>query len=99
MTDQPLNREQRRAAERAKPDQQQDNLLPQSENNPAFSGSGGGPGDDSAAYTGRPDQDVTRLTGPGTGGATEDRGRITNREDIHLGTQPNAGTSQAPERK
>jgi hypothetical protein len=99
MTDQPLNREQRRAAEHGKPDNPQDNLLPQSENNPAFSGSGGGPGDDSASYTGRPDQDVTRLTGAGTGGATEDRGRITNREDIHLGTQPNAGTSRAPDRK
>ncbi len=91
MTDQPTeNREQRRAADHGSPDNPQDNLRPESENNPAFGGSGGGPGDDSQAYTGRSDQDVTRLTGSGTGGATEDSGRVTNREDIHLGNQPNS---------
>jgi hypothetical protein len=88
--DQPLNREQRRAAEHGGGDDRQDNLLAESENNPAFSGSGGGPGDDSAAYTGRPDQDVTRLTGAGTGGATESDGRLPHHEGIHLGNQPNS---------
>ncbi len=90
MTDDTLNREQRRAAERGTADNPQDNLRPESQNNPAFSGSGGGPGDDSAAYTGRPDQDVTRLTGTGTGGATEDDDRVTNHEGVHLGNQPNS---------
>jgi len=84
------NRAQRRAADHPSPDNRQDNLRPESENNPAFGGSGGGSGDDSESYTGRPDQDVTRLTGAGTGGATEDDDRITNREGIHLGNQPNS---------
>ena len=96
MTDQPLNREQRRAAEHGTPDNRQDNLLTESENRagvgatgPAESDAGG------VALT----QENTALTGAGSGGATQDRGRITNREDIHLGTQPNAGTSRAPDRK
>jgi len=90
MTKQPGNREQRRAEERGIPDNPQDNLLHESENNPAFSGSGGGQGDDSESYAGRPDQDVVRQTGAGSGGATEDDGRITNREGIHLGNRPNS---------
>jgi hypothetical protein len=52
---------------------------PQAQANPAF----GRGGDDQAAYTGRPDQDVTRQTGAGTGGATEGNERIVGREGIH----------------
>ena len=98
MTDQPLNREQRRAAEHGSPDNRQDNLLPESENNQG-STAGTDMGEGGVALTGRPDQENTALTGPGSGGATQDRGRITNREDIHLGQQPNAGTSRSPQRK
>jgi hypothetical protein len=86
----PMNREQRRAAEHGGQDQRQDNLRPESENNPALSGAGGGPGDDQGSYTGRPDQDVTRLTGAGTGGATESDGRVPHHEGMHLGNQPNS---------
>ena len=100
MTDEPLNREQRRAAEHGTPDNRQDNLLTESENHAGLGATAGAIGEaGGVAHTGRPDQENTHLTGPGSGGATQDRGRITNREDIHLGTQPNAGTSQAPERK
>jgi hypothetical protein len=52
---------------------------PQSEANPAF----GRGGDDQESYTGRPDQDVTRQTGAGTGGATEGTERVVDREGIH----------------
>jgi hypothetical protein len=52
---------------------------PESQANPAF----GRGGDDQEAYTGRPDQDVTRQTGPGTGGATEGNKRVIDREGIH----------------
>jgi hypothetical protein len=96
MTDEPLNREQRRAAEHGTPDNRQDNLLTQSENQAGLGATSGAIDEaGGVALT----QENTHLTGPGSGGATQDRGRITNREDIHLGTQPNAGTSQAPERK
>ena len=88
--DQPGNREQRRAERFGHADGLQDNHQPASENNPAVSGAGGGPGDDSGSYTGRPDQDVTRLTGAGTGGATESDGRLPHHEGMHLGNQPNS---------
>jgi hypothetical protein len=52
---------------------------PESQANPAF----GRGGDDQESYTGGPDQDVTRQTGAGTGGATEGNERIVNREGIH----------------
>ena len=55
----PLNREQRRHPEKQLP------LDPDEKNNPAFSEQT----DDS--YAGRADQDVTRNTGTGAGGATE----------------------------
>jgi hypothetical protein len=81
-----LNREQRRAQAfgkgRVTPDPA--NPWPASEENPAF----GRGGDDQAAYTGRPDQDVTRLTGPGTGGATETDGRRPH----HEGARPGQST-------
>ena len=35
------------------------------------------------AVTGSPDQDVTRRTGPGTGGATETAGRMPHHEGVH----------------
>ena len=34
--------------------------------------------------------DVTRLTGAGTGGATESDGRLPHHEGMHLGNQPNS---------
>jgi hypothetical protein len=66
--------------------ERQDNLLPESQNNPAH----GRGGDDQEAYTGRPDQDVTKATGAGTGGATESDGRVSHHEGVHLGNQPNS---------
>ncbi len=92
MTDQqePLNRAQRRADRFGGADNRQDNLLHEADNNPAFGGSGGGEGDDSESYAGRPDQDVVRQTGAGSGGATESDDRLTHHEGIHLGNQPNS---------
>lgn len=52
---------------------------PESRPNPAF----GHAGDDGAASAGRPDQDVTRTTGAGAGGATEGAERVVDREGIH----------------
>ena len=54
---------------------------PESQPNPAF----GRGGHDQEAYTGRPDQDVTRNTGAGAGGATEGGERVVDREGIHGG--------------
>jgi hypothetical protein len=77
-----MNREQRRHPERFP----QETDEAEAKDNPAY-GTGGA---DQEAYTGRPDQDVTRLTGPGTGGATESDGRVPNHEGVHLGNQPNS---------
>ena len=74
----PLNREQRRAQRFGHKKHEQDA-------NPAF-----GTGDDSASYAGRPDQDVVRTTGAGTGGATETDTRVGGHEGAHLGNQPNS---------
>jgi hypothetical protein len=52
---------------------------PESEANPAF----GRGGEEREAHTGRPDQDITKLAGPGTGGATEGAERVVDREGIH----------------
>lgn len=90
MTDQPLNREQRRAAERGTPDNRQDNVVPESQNKSANRAGGAGQADDSAPDAAEPGQDVARQAGAGSGGATEDDDRITNREGIHLGNQPNS---------
>jgi hypothetical protein len=38
----------------------------------------------SEAHTGTGDQDVTRLTGPGTGGATETAGRRPHHSGAHI---------------
>jgi hypothetical protein len=48
-----------------------------------------GEGDDAEAFAKRGSGDVTRLTGAGTGGATESEGRVTHHEGVHLGNQPN----------
>jgi hypothetical protein len=75
---QPLNREQRRAARfgRHRPDPHEP--WPVNKPNPAL-------GD---AVAGRPDQDQTDLTGPGTGGASEPDGRTPHHEGTHPGTKP-----------
>jgi hypothetical protein len=76
------NREQRRREKFGKhgpATHSPDEAWPESVPNPAF-GRGGA---DQAAYTGRPDQDVTRNTGAGAGGATEGDDRIVDREGIH----------------
>ena len=76
------NREQRRREEFGKhgPATHDPNApWPESVPNPAL----GRGGDDQAAYAGRPDQDVTRRTGTGAGGATEGGERIVDREGIH----------------
>jgi hypothetical protein len=56
---------------------------PESRPNPAY----GHAGVDEAA-AGRPDQDVTRTTGAGAGGATEGAERVVDREGIHGGNSP-----------
>ncbi|HET9490159.1 MAG TPA: hypothetical protein VFR64_10460 [Methylomirabilota bacterium] len=54
---------------------------PESVPNPAL----GRGGDDQEAYAGRPDQDVTRNTGPGSGGATQGEGQRPQREGVRPG--------------
>jgi hypothetical protein len=75
------NREQRRREKFGKPGNvaRSPDPWPESRPNPAF----GQGADDQAAYTGRPEQGVTRNTGPGTGGATEGDDRVIDREGIH----------------
>src|SRR5688572_9445364 len=65
----PLNREQRRAQKfgRAGKVHQHDPEAPWPENTP--NAALANPTGDQAAHTGRPDQDVTHQTGPGSGGA------------------------------
>ena len=79
------NREQRRREKFGKAGKvsQHDPLdpWPQSEGNPALKSVTG----DQAAHTGRPDQDVTHQTGPGTGGATETADRKQEHEGAHQG--------------
>jgi hypothetical protein len=76
--DEPQNREQRRAARfgRHRPDPHEP--LPR-DADPALGGD---------AVAGRPDQDQTDLTGPGTGGATQSDGRTPHYEGTHPGTKP-----------
>jgi hypothetical protein len=57
---------------------------PESEANPAF----GRAGEEKEAHTGRPDQSVTKLAGPGTGGATETADRTPAHEGAHPGVTP-----------
>ena len=86
----PMNREQRRRQKfRRAQNAPQDNLRPQSENNTAFvaplsadADLDEGPKD---ALTASNTQGETKLTGPGTGGATESGERITHHEGVHMG--------------
>lgn len=90
MTDEqepPKNREQRRAERHRKAvDTPQDNLRPQSSNNPTFGRSeiraDHSFGTPTSAHTGQPDQDQTSMTGPGTGGATESGERVVHHEGM-----------------
>ena len=77
--EQPMNREQRRAQKFGKHRPTADQPWPPSEPNPAVG---------SDAVAGRPDQDQTDLTGPGTGGATQSDGRTPHYEGVHPGTKP-----------
>ena len=72
------NREERRREQFGKTRSNADSQWPASEPNPAF-------GD---AFAGRPDQDQTDLTGPGTGGATQSDGRTPHVEGAKPGTKP-----------
>jgi len=91
----PQNREQRRAERhRRATDVRQDNLQPQSLNNPTFNRTdelvNPAFGEGKRALAGRPDQDQTELTGPGTGGATESAERIPEQPAQNpRGSQPN----------
>ena len=81
------NREERRRAKFGKAGKvHQNNPIgpwPESEANPALRNATG----DETAHTGGPDQDVTHLTGPGTGGATETAERTPAHEGMHPGTK------------
>jgi hypothetical protein len=73
------NREQRRREKYGKAGGVTKEPWPASETNPALKRAG----DDHAAHSGQPDQDVTHQTGAGTGGATEGDERVVDREGIH----------------
>lgn len=85
---QPLNREQRRAQRFGPNDERQDDLQPQSANDPAFGRGRAGTGDASAEFAGG-NRDLEGLSGAGTGGATGSDDRILNHEGMHLGNDPN----------
>ena len=97
MTDQPLNRAQRRAAEfrpeAGKPDPH-DVLGNANVDTGAEAAAGALPADADAdaaqAHTRSGSGDVTLLTGAGTGGATESDDRMPNHEGAHYGNQPNS---------
>jgi hypothetical protein len=71
------NREERRRERFGRHRPEAQGGWPASQPNPAF-------GKDEAR-TGRPDQDQTDLTGPGTGGASEPDGRTPHHEGAHPG--------------
>jgi hypothetical protein len=71
------NREQRRRERFGQHRPEAQGGWPASQPNPAF-------GKDESR-TGRPDQDQTDLTGPGTGGASEPDGRTPHHEGAHPG--------------
>jgi hypothetical protein len=74
-----LNREQRRQAKFGGGRANEQAPWPSSEPNPVFSG-GDAPEE---AIAGQPDQDQTKQTGPGTGGATEHAERMPEHEGTH----------------
>ena len=73
------NREQRRQAKFGGGRASEKGTWPTSEPNPVF-GAAEGPED---ATAGRPDQDQTKVTGTGTGGATESPDRMPEHEATH----------------
>jgi hypothetical protein len=73
------NREERRREQFGKTRSNVDSQWPATEPNPAFGGD---------AVAGRPDQDQTDLTGPGTGGATQSDGPTPHVEGAKPGTKP-----------
>lgn len=74
-----LNREQRRQEKFGRGRSDDKAAWPTSQPNPAF---GGGDAPDEA-QAGRPDQDETKMTGTGTGGATESPDRMPEHEGTH----------------
>ena len=88
----PMNRAERRAAQRAKDDgdRKQDNLRTLAENQAKVPAPVTGA---VAAEPGTPHESVagdTRMTGAGTGGAVESGGRLPQHEGMHLGNWPNS---------
>ena len=74
-----LNREQRRREKFGGHRVSEKEPWPTSRPNPALAAAG----NEDEAKAGRPDQDQTKLTGPGTGGATEQEGRVPRHEGTH----------------
>jgi hypothetical protein len=74
------NRAQRRAEKFGKHRPQPEGGWPASEPNPAYTGQGG---EEDEAHAGRPDQDQTKQTGAGTGGATEQATRVPRHSGTH----------------
>ena len=78
MTD--SNRAQRRAQKFGKHRPESQSGWPVTEPNPAYGGEGG---EEEEAHTGRPDEDQTKQTGAGTGGATEQATRVPRHSGTH----------------
>ena len=98
--DQPLNREQRRAA-RFRPNAGQPDphavagdvgeTVPDETVATAIDDEAAGQGgDDAEAFARGGGGDVTRTTGAGAGGATESGDRMPHHEGAHYGNQPNS---------
>ncbi len=83
-----LNREQRRQAKFGGGRASEEGGWPTSEPNPVFGAeeiatSKAEAHSPAEAMAGRPNQDPTTETGPGTGGATEQAGRAPRHEGVH----------------
>jgi hypothetical protein len=92
MDHEPLNRAERRA-QRYRPNAGQADphavvATPGAEEAPEAAGAVDEVDDEALARSGS--GDVTRMTGAGTGGATESDGRVAHHEGVHLGNQPNS---------
>jgi hypothetical protein len=89
----PLNREQRRAQRfHRRSTARQDNLQTQRQNSSGFLATEPAPlteGPPESLGTATT-QGPTKLTGAGTGGATETDERLPHHEGMHLGNQPNS---------
>jgi hypothetical protein len=86
-TTEPLNREQRRAA-RFRPNANQPD--PHAVGGPVPNEPADLGGTDQEAFTRSSSGDETRMTGAGTGGATESGTRQPHHEGAHFGNQPNS---------